>query len=246
MATYTLPPNTRAVGTGNPPADVDALVNILGTLLGIATDGTGTITTGQVPVTPASVTVAAVTGAASSPLNVTGSTNAGQLAFIKQTGSTDHAATIYLAGTGGTTQAALNVISDNSSFSCFEVAGTETGRGTVKITHKGYANGSDASAAGISVDLQTTSGGSTGTAAQGLFITSTTDTAPGGNAVTVRYNSLDQFVVKSTGRVAIGNISIGHTPAGQVEIAQMDTSTVGLYMQAFPAGTDMVNLKDSS
>jgi DNA-binding transcriptional regulator YdaS (Cro superfamily) len=179
------------------------------------------------------------------PLNVVG-TAVSQLVYIEQDGSAGHCLTLNLAGTGGTSQAALNAVSANSAFSCVEVTGVETNRGTVKIAHKGYADGSDASAAAISVDLQTVTGGSTGTAAQGLFITSTTDNAPGGNPITVRYNSLDQFVVKSTGRVAIGNIAIGHTPAGQLELAQMDTSTVGLVMTAIASGTDMVNLKDSS
>jgi hypothetical protein len=249
MPTYTLPPNTRAVGTGNPPADVDALVNIVGTILGIALDGTGTVTTGQVPLTSNSVTVTAATGTATSPLDVEGSTAAGQLAFVKQTGSTDHALTVYLAGTGGTTSSAANVVSDNTAFSALQVSGTETNRGTVKITHKGQSAGTDGTAAAISVDLQTTVGGSTGTAAQGIFITSTTDTIPGGNAVTVRYNSQDWFVVK--GNVGTGNgivgigVATGHTPAGMLEIAQKDTTTPGLFMQAIGSGTDMVSLKDS-
>jgi hypothetical protein len=245
VPTYTLPPSTRAVGTPDPANDMDALINIAGAVLGIPVNGTGTVTTGQVPLTPASITLAAVTGATSTPLDVEGSTNAGQLAFIKQTGTADHALTVYLSGTGGTASSAVNVVSDNGSFSALQVSGTETNRGTVKITHRGYAAGSDSAAAAVSIDLQTTSGGSTGTAAQGLFITSTTDAAPGGNAITVRYNTLDQFVVKPTGRAAIGNIAIGHTPAGQLELAQMDTSTIGLFMQAIASGTDMVSLKDS-
>lgn len=168
-----------------------------------------------------------------------------QLVYIEQDGSSGHGLTVNLAGTGGTTQAAVNAVSANSAFSCVEVTGTETAHGTVKIAHKGYADGSDSAAAAISVDLQTTSGGVTGTAAQGIFLTSTTDAAPTGNPFTVRYNSLDQFVIKSTGRVAFGNIAIGHTPAGQLEIAQMDTSTIGVVMTAIASGTDMVNLKDS-
>jgi hypothetical protein len=244
VTTYPIPPSTRVVLGPDPVGDMNDVANLLALILG-ATPG-GTVASGAVGLAANSVAVAAAAGATSSPLRVTGSSNAGQLVYIEQDSSTDHGLTVNLVGTGGASQAAANIVSANSSFSCVEVTGVETGRGTVKIAHKGYADGSDASAAAISVDLQTTSGGSTGTAAQGLFITSTTDNAPGGNPITVRYNSLDQFVVKSTGRVAIGNIAIGHTPAGQLELAQMDTSTVGLVMTAIASGTDMVNLKDSS
>jgi hypothetical protein len=247
MPTYTIPPDTRAVGTGNPPVDFDTLDDIVALLTGIAPGGS--ISSGTVPLTPNSVTVTAATGAVTSPLDVEGSTAAGQLAFIKQTGATDHALTVYLSGTGGTTSSAVNVISDNGSFSALQVSGTETNRGTVKITHKGYQAATDGSAAAVSIDLQTTVGGSTGTVAQGIFITSTTDTIPGGNALTVRYNSQDWFVVKGSvgagnGIVGIG-VATGHTPAGMLEIAQKDTTTPGLFMQAIAAGTDLVSLKDS-
>ena len=190
-----------------------------------------------------------VGGTVTGAFNVIG-TASGQLAYIEQDGSAGHCLTLNLVGTGGTSQSALNAVSANSAFSCVEVSGTETNRGTVKIAHHGYADASDASAAGVSIDLQTTVGGSTGTAAQGIFITSTTDSIPGGNAFTVRYNSEDWFVVK--GNVGTGNGIVGigvatnHTPAGMLEIAQKDTTTVGFYMTALASGTDLIQLKDSS
>ena len=243
----TIPPDTRTTGQGNPAADMDNVADVLSLLTGVAAGGS--LTPGQVPLVAAKLTLTGVTGATSSPLDVEGSTAAGQLAFVKQTGTTDHAATVYLAGVGGTANSALNVVSDNTGFSTMQVTGTETNRGTVKIAHHGQSTGSDSSASAISIDLQTTVGGVTGTAAQGIFITSTTDTIPGGNALTVRYNSQDWFVVK--GNVGAGNgivgigVATGHTPAGMLEIAQKDTSTVGLFMQAIASGTDMVSLKDS-
>lgn len=250
MTAFTLPPNTRAVGDGNPPADIDALVNILGLVLGIAVDGTGTVTSGALELTPNQVTISGASGATSSPLSVVGSSDAGQLVYIEQDSSTDHALTVNLVGTGGATQAALNAVSANSAFSAAEISGTETAHGTLKITHHGYSAASDSGAAGLSIDLQTTVGGSTGTAAQGIFITSTTDTLPPGNALTVRYNSQDWFVVKggvgTTGAGIVGiGVATGHTPAGMLEIAQKDTSTFGLAMTAIASGTDMINLKDS-
>jgi len=216
---YTVPSDSHAVGDAGHTTDHNNIADLLAAFYSGRTD---------VP-----------------PISIQGNTNTGQQMFVKKQGTTDHAITAYLSGTGGTSNSALNVVSDNSAFSCMEVTGTETARGTVKIAHKGYAAASDGSAAAVSIDLQTTVGGSTGTAAQGIFITSTTDAAPGGNAITVRYNTLDQFVIKSSGLVGIGNIAIGHTPAGQLEIAQKDTSTVGLFIQAIASGTDMVSLKDS-
>ncbi len=170
-----------------------------------------------------------------------------QGAFIKSfagSGSAGvHALTAYLTGSGNVNASALNVISDNTAMSAMQLSGSELGRGTLKIAHHGPNDGSDSGAAAISIDLQTITG--TGTAAQGIFITSTTDAASTGNVFTARLNSLDQFVIKGSGLVGIGNIAIGHIPAGQLEIAQKDASTVGLFMQAFASGTDMVSLKDS-
>jgi len=171
----------------------------------------------------------------------------GAVAFIKSNASTTHAITAFQADTTGTTNSAINAVSSNPGFSCFEVTGTEKNRGTVKVAHLGYSDASDANCAALSIDLQTTVGGVTGTAAQGIFITSTTDAAPTGNAINVRYNSSDRFVVKGgTGGGVVGvGVATGHVPSGAVEIAQPDTATIGLFMQAIAAGTDLVNLRDS-
>lgn len=173
-----------------------------------------------------------------------------QAAFFKSVSPNTHAVTIFQADITGTANAAANIVSNNPNFSCCEITGTETGRGSLKIAHKGYAAGSDSSAAGISIDLQTTVGGATGTQAQGLFVTSTTDTLPAGNAITIRYNSQDWFVVKGgtgagNGIVGIG-VATGHIPAGMLEIAQKDMTTPGLYISALASGTDLIQLKDSS
>lgn len=243
----TIPPDTRSAGSGNPPVDMDDVADVLSLLTGVSPGSN--LTPGAVPLVAASLAMNTVTGATTSPLTVSGSSAAGQLVYIEQDSSTDHALTVNLAGTGGAAQSALNVVSANSAFSAAEISGTETAHGTLKMTHHGYAAGSDSGASALSVDLQTTVGGSTGTQAQGLFITSTTDSIPGGNAINVRYNSQDWFVVK--GNVGTGNgivgigVATGHTPAGMLEIAQKDTTTVGLYMSALASGADMVELKDS-
>lgn len=213
----------------------------------LATGTTTTVTGGVVQ--PGSA-LAIGTTAPALGVAMSGNTSSGQLAYFNQTGTTDHAVTAYLSGVGGTANSAINAVSDNTAFSAVEVTGNELNRGTVKIAHKGQADASDASAAAISIDLQTTHGGSTGTAAQGIFITSTTDTAGStGNAFTVRYNNEDYFVIKGATAAGSGVVGIGvatnHVPAGMLEITQKDTTTIGLAMIALASGTDLVNLKDS-
>ena len=86
----------------------------------------------------------------------------------------DHVAVFNLAADGGTNNAGLNVVSANTAFSACEVSGHETGHGTLKISHvnPGPNPTSDADAAAISIDLQAGKAG--GTAAQGIFLKSTT------------------------------------------------------------------------
>ena len=86
----------------------------------------------------------------------------------------DHVAVFNLAADGGANNAGLNVVSANTAFSAAEVSGHETGHGTLKISHvnPGPTPKSDANAAAISVDLQ--AGAAGGTAAQGIFLKSTT------------------------------------------------------------------------
>jgi hypothetical protein len=173
----------------------------------------------------------------------------GALVTVNQQGTTGHAMSVALSGVGGTSQAALNVTSANSAFSAVEVRGCETNRGTVKIAHVGVADGSDANAAALSIDLKTNGG--TGTQAQGVFITSTTDSAPGGNAINIRYNGLDWFVVKGgnsgSGQGAVGvGVPIGHMPAGMVEIVQRDAVTPALYLRAPSGGPGVAIYVDAS
>ncbi|MER7625651.1 hyaluronoglucosaminidase [Streptomyces sp. NPDC126503] len=141
-----------------------------------------------------------------------------------------HALVAYQDGVAGN-GVALNVISDNPHDSAMYLSGTEKARGTLKITHRGYTDGSDGGAAAVSVYLETTGAvdGAGGTAAQGIFVTHTTGPTKG-NLITLRNNGVDDFVVKGGGQVGVG-IPIGATPRGRVEIAQRD-SLIGLLMQA--------------
>ncbi len=86
----------------------------------------------------------------------------------------EHVAVLNLAADGGTNNAGLNVVSANTAFSACEVSGHETAHGTLKISHvnPGPDVASDSNAAAISIDLQ--AGQTAGTAAQGIFLKSTT------------------------------------------------------------------------
>ncbi|MFF7314902.1 hyaluronoglucosaminidase [Streptomyces sp. NPDC008137] len=127
---------------------------------------------------------------------------------------TEYAVKINYAATSGD-KAALNVTSVNPESSAMYLSGAERAqRGTLKITHNGYADGSDHGASGISINLR-----KEGTAAQGIFVTAT-DAPTKGALIVLRNNpGLEDFVVKGSGRTGIG-IGVGATPGGQLHVVQ--------------------------
>jgi hypothetical protein len=108
------------------------------------------------------------------PIAVTVSSGVAVSAKSTSTTPGDHVAVFNLAADGGTNNAGLNVVSKNTAFSACEVSGHETAHGTVKISHvnPGRDPASDADAAAISIDLRAGTAG--GTAAQGVFLKSST------------------------------------------------------------------------
>jgi hypothetical protein len=149
-------------------------------------------------------------------------------AFFKTTSTTEHAVTVYQAGTSGG-GVALNVTSAKPSDSAMYLSGVETARGTLKIAHGngGASVTSDAGASAISIDLQWNGKG--GTAAQGIFLTSTEGPTTG-RLVTLRNSdpaNTDDFAVAADGRTGI-RIPVGNVPAAALEVRQRDTSTVGV------------------
>ncbi len=88
-----------------------------------------------------------------------------QQAIYAEYVGTSHAVTVNHQGTGAASSA-LNLASTNTAHSALGVSGVETGKGTIKITHTG--TGTDANASALSIDLA-----GTGTASQGIFVTST-------------------------------------------------------------------------
>jgi hypothetical protein len=137
-------------------------------------------------------------------------------AYLVSTGGAVTTSMLRQKGTDGE-GAALSASSENANASTVLINGVEKRRGTLKIVHAGYADGSDAWASGISVDLQTD-----GTAAQGIFVTAT-DGPTQGNLMTLRNNDVDDLVVKASGRVGLG-VGLGMPPAGTLEVVQRDTT----------------------
>jgi hypothetical protein len=176
-------------------------------------------------------------GAAAAPLSLIAADRA---LFAKSTAAAgaDHTATIYQAATSGVDiAAALNAVSDNPDSSAMYLSGTEKQRGTLKITHRGYADASDASASAVSLDLLTA-----GSAARGIYVRST-DGGQTGDAITVRVSAAvasitrEDFVVKATGRCGIGT-GLGSAPGGQLEVAAADDTTPGIVTRGRTSGTN--------
>lgn len=111
----------------------------------------------------------------SNPISISVSSGVAISAKSTSVATGDHVAVLNLASQGGG-NAALNVVSGNSAFSACEVSGHETGHGTLKISHVNPSSQdptADANAAAVSIDLRA-AGNATGTAAQGIFLKSTT------------------------------------------------------------------------
>lgn len=141
-------------------------------------------------------------------------TTDGEGLYVKSTNTVDHAATVFLEATSGG-GSALNVSSHNADNSAMYLSGKErNSRGTLKIAHVGYADGSDSGASALSIDLQTQ-----GTASQGIYVTATNGPTTGATLVLRNNAGLEDLTVKGTGLIGIG-IDRGATPRAQVHIVQ--------------------------
>lgn len=170
--------------------------------------------------------------------------NAGTVraAFLKVTSDTEHAVTIYQAATGTSPgSVALNVISDKPGDSAMFLTGQPTARGTLKITHlnAGPVAGSDANGSAISIDLQ--ANGKGGTAAQGIFLTST-DGPTTGSLITIRNApspTIEEFALRADGKTGI-RIPLGNTPQGSLEVRQLNVGDVGFVVQGVASATQPI------
>ncbi|HFH9324359.1 hyaluronoglucosaminidase [Streptococcus pyogenes] len=111
---------------------------------------------------------------------------------------------------------ALNITSANEGGSAMQIRGVEKALGTLKITHENpnvEAN-YDKNAAALSIDIvKKKKGGGNGTAAQGIFINSSTGTT--GKLLRIRNKNEDKFYVNPDGgfwscanSTVIGNLTV--------------------------------------
>lgn len=177
----------------------------------------------------------------SNPTHTFDVVSSGQAAFIKSTQTTDnvHALTAYMASTTGSNAVAVNAVSDAPLSSTVYISGVQTSRATLKMAHT-YTGTDDSNVAAIGIFLQ-----GAGTAAQGIAIQAP-DGPTTGNLIALRNNSnVEDFVVKGTGRTGIG-IPRAATPAGRLELAQQDDSTIGLYIKTNSSSAqDAIQIRDS-
>ncbi|HER9131627.1 TPA: hyaluronidase HylP [Streptococcus pyogenes] len=118
--------------------------------------------------------------------------------FVDYKGTTN---TVNIAMRQPTTpnfSSALNITSGNENGSAMQLRGSEKALGTLKITHENPSIGADydKNAAALSIDIVKKTNGA-GTAAQGIYINSTSGTT--GKLLRIRNLSDDKFYVKSDG-----------------------------------------------
>lgn len=157
-----------------------------------------------------------------------------------------HAITAWMAATSGT-GSALNAVSDNPKFSTVQVSGREEDTGTIKVTHAKPEGASDAGAAALSIDLT-----GEGTAAQALFINSSTPRADGvpgttGNVIVVRNTKgREDFKLSGNGRVSMG-AAVGYNPSAYFDMRMPDQAVPGIVVRAAAAtGANMTEWQRSS
>jgi len=162
-----------------------------------------------------------------------------------------HALTANLTGSGNSLSSAINAVSANSAASAVQVTGHESGRGSIKVAHlnPGPAANSDANASALSIDLQ--NGGQAGTAAQGIFIDSTTGGTTGA-LLNVKNNGNQLLKVVSDGTFSIPSVVLGNggpqitmgvgvpavsAPVGSLYLRTDGTAGATLYVKESGTGT---------
>lgn len=115
-----------------------------------------------------------------------------------------HALTANLTGTGNAFSSAANFVSSNTAASCVQVSGSETGRGSIKVTHTGDGTSGDANASALSIDLQPS-----GTACQGIHVDSVSAGTTGA-LLDVRNNGNQLFKMTSDATFAIPILVFGN------------------------------------
>ncbi len=118
--------------------------------------------------------------------------------FVDYSGKTNAANIAMRQPSTPNFSSALNITSGNENGSAMQLRGSEKALGTLKITHENPSIGADydKNAAALSIDIVKKTNGA-GTAAQGIYINSTSGTT--GKLLRIRNLSDDKFYVKSDG-----------------------------------------------
>lgn len=119
--------------------------------------------------------------------------------FVDYSGKTNAVNIVMRQPTPPNFSSALNITSDNENGSAMQLRGSEKALGTLKITHENpnvEAN-YDENAAALSIDIVKKQKGGKGTAAQGIYINSTSGTA--GKMLRIRNENKDKFYVNPDG-----------------------------------------------
>ncbi|HES9201103.1 hyaluronidase HylP [Streptococcus pyogenes] len=116
---------------------------------------------------------------------------------------------------------ALNITSGNENGSAMQLRGSEKALGTLKITHENPSIGADydKNAAALSIDIVKKTNGA-GTAAQGIYINSTSGTT--GKMLRIRNKNKDKFYVNPDGgfhsyadSIVDGNLTVKDPTSGK-------------------------------
>ncbi|HEP1437876.1 TPA: hyaluronoglucosaminidase [Streptococcus pyogenes] len=119
--------------------------------------------------------------------------------FVDYSGKTNAVNIAIRQPTTPNFSSALNITSGNENGSAMQIRGVEKALGTLKITHENPSVEAnyDENAAALSIDIVKKQKGGKGTAAQGIYINSTSGTT--GKLLRIRNLGDDKFYVKSDG-----------------------------------------------
>ncbi|HEP1525717.1 hyaluronidase HylP [Streptococcus pyogenes] len=119
--------------------------------------------------------------------------------FVDYSGKTNAVNIAMRQPTTPNFSSALNITSGNENGSAMQIRGVEKALGTLKITHENPSVEAnyDENAAALSIDIVKKQKGGKGTAAQGIYINSTSGTT--GKLLRIRNLGDDKFYVKSDG-----------------------------------------------
>ncbi|HHQ7709603.1 TPA: hyaluronoglucosaminidase [Streptococcus pyogenes] len=142
--------------------------------------------------------------------------------FVDYKGTTNAVNIVMRQPTTPNFSSALNITSANEGGSAMQIRGVEKALGTLKITHENpnVEAKYDENAAALSIDIVKKQKGGKGTAAQGIYINSTSGTT--GKMLRIRNKNKDKFYVNPDGgfhsyadSIVDGNLTVKDPTSGK-------------------------------